>query len=39
MIGWIGGKFDPEHFDVKEVIFDDPDKRRKTACGQQILMG
>lgn len=28
---WVGGEFDPEYFDVKEVIFDDPDIRRKTA--------
>ena len=26
---WIGGEFDPEYFNVKEVIFDDPDVRRK----------
>lgn len=26
MIGWLGGKFDPEHFDPKEVDFDDPDE-------------
>jgi hypothetical protein len=31
MLEWAGGEFDPEHFDVKEVIFDDPDKRRKIA--------
>lgn len=31
MMEWVGGKFDPEHFDVKEVSFDDPDKRRKMA--------
>jgi len=30
---WLGGEFDPEHFDVKEVIFDDPVKRRKMAFG------
>ena len=30
---WIGGEFDPEHFDAKEIIFDDPDKRRKMAFG------
>ena len=29
MLEWIGGEFDPEHFDVKDVIFDDPDKCRK----------
>jgi hypothetical protein len=28
---WLGGEFDPEHFDAKEVSFDDPDKRRKIA--------
>lgn len=33
MIEWVGGEFDPEHFDVKEVSFDDPDKRRKIALG------
>ena len=33
MLEWIGGEFDPEHFDAKEVIFDNPDKRRKMAFG------
>ncbi len=33
MMEWVGGKYDPEHFDVKEVSFDDPDKRRKMAFG------
>ncbi len=33
MIEWVGGEFDPEHFDVKEVSFGDPDKRRKIAFG------
>ncbi|MFQ5794054.1 MAG: plasmid pRiA4b ORF-3 family protein [Candidatus Bipolaricaulia bacterium] len=33
MLEWLGGEFDPEHFDVKEVSFDDPDKRRKMAFG------
>lgn len=33
MIEWVGGEFDPEHFDVKEVSFDDPDKRRRIAFG------
>jgi len=33
MIEWAGGEFDPEHFDVKEVSFDDPDKRRRIAFG------
>ena len=31
MLEWAGGEFDPEHFDVQEVIFDDPDERRKIA--------
>lgn len=31
MLEWIGGEFDLEHFDVEEVIFDDPDERRKIA--------
>lgn len=33
MIDWVGGEFDPEHFDVKEVIFDDPARRRKMIFG------
>jgi len=33
MMEWLGGEFDPEHFDAKEVSFDDPDKRRKIAYG------
>ena len=32
-LDWLGGKFDPEHFDISEVSFDDPDKRRKIAFG------
>lgn len=31
MIEWVGGKFDPEHFDVKAVRFDDPNVRWKIA--------
>ena len=31
MIEWLGGRFDPEHFDVDEVGFNDPDKRRNIA--------
>jgi len=31
MIEWIGGKFDSEYFDPKEVIFDDPAERFKMA--------
>ncbi len=33
MINWLGGKFDPDYFSVKSVIFDDPDKRYKIAFG------
>ncbi len=33
MLEWAGGEFDPEHFDAKDVSFDDPNKRRKIACG------
>jgi len=33
MLEWVGGEFDPEHFDVKESHFDDPDKRRRIAFG------
>lgn len=31
MLEWVGGEFQPEHFDIKEVHFDDPDERWKTA--------
>ncbi|HDQ15752.1 MAG TPA: plasmid pRiA4b ORF-3 family protein [Bacteroidetes bacterium] len=33
MLEWIGGEFDSEHFDVKEVKFIDPDKHRRDALG------
>ena len=33
MLRWIGGEFDPEYFDPKEVVFEDPDKRFKIAFG------
>ena len=33
MLRWIGGEFDPEHFNIEEVILDDPAKRRKMAFG------
>ena len=33
MLEWLGGEFDPEHFDTVEVGFDDPDKRHKFAFG------
>ena len=29
MLEWVGGEFDPEHFDMNEISFDDPDKRRE----------
>jgi hypothetical protein len=29
MLEWLGGEFDPEHFDVEEISFGDPEKRRK----------
>ena len=31
MLEWVGGEFDPEHFDPKEVTFDNPDERRRLA--------
>lgn len=34
MIEWAGGSFDPEHFDIEEVSFDDPDERWKIAFEQ-----
>lgn len=33
MMEWLGGEFDPEYFEAKEVGFDDPDKRRNLAYG------
>ena len=33
MMEWLGGKFDPEHFDPHEVSIDDPDVRRRPAFG------
>lgn len=29
LLEWIGGEFDPEYFNPEEVIFDDPDERKK----------
>ncbi|MBE0478992.1 plasmid pRiA4b ORF-3 family protein [Candidatus Aerophobetes bacterium] len=29
MMEWVGGEFDPEYFDARGVIFDDPMKRRR----------
>lgn len=31
MLEWIGGEFNPERFVMDEVVFDDPDERRKFA--------
>ncbi len=31
MLEWAGGEFEPEHFDIKEIKFDDPQKRFKIA--------
>ena len=33
MIEWVGGEFDPEYFEVKDVRFEDPDQRHKIAFG------
>jgi len=29
MLEWVGGEFDPERFDPEEVVFEDPDRRRR----------
>ena len=31
MLDWVGGSFDPEHFDIKEVLFENPAQRLKYA--------
>jgi hypothetical protein len=31
MLEWVGGEFDHEQFDCKEIIFMDPAKRLKMA--------
>jgi len=28
---WLGGEFDPEHFDIPEIKFEDPDERLKSV--------
>ncbi len=33
-LAWLGGNFDPEHFDSKSVRFDDPDERWEIAFGE-----
>jgi len=34
MLEWIGGEFNPKHFDLNEVTFDDPAERFKIAFGK-----
>jgi len=33
LLDWVGEDLDPEHFDVAEVSFSDPDKRFKFMFG------
>jgi hypothetical protein len=33
MLEWIGGSFDPNYFDLEEVMFDDPKQRLEIAFG------
>ena len=33
MLEWIGGKFDPDDFDWRKVVFDDPGERLKDSLG------
>ena len=33
MLEWVGGSFDPARFDPRDVHFDDPGERLKTAFG------
>ncbi len=35
MLEWVGGSFDPETFDPRQVSFDDPEKRWKIAFEQE----
>ena len=35
MLQWVGGAYDPEHFNPEEVIFDDPQERWKIAFENQ----
>jgi hypothetical protein len=32
-LDWVGGSFDPKHFDIKKVVFADPAKRLRYALG------
>jgi len=34
-VEWLGGDFDPEHFDPADVQFSDPEKRWKTAFAEE----
>ena len=34
MLEWVGGEFDPEYFNSKRVVFDDPAERFKIAFGK-----
>ena len=34
MLDWVGGNFDPESFDAKDVVFDNPKKRLKYAMSE-----
>jgi hypothetical protein len=27
LLNWVGGDFDPESFDIKNIVFDNPKKR------------
>lgn len=36
MLEWVGGEFDPEYFDAKEIKFDDPDGRRKGTLEMKL---
>lgn len=33
MIEWVGGQFDPAHFDPREIVFDDPEERLRLMSG------
>ncbi|HUL36518.1 MAG TPA: plasmid pRiA4b ORF-3 family protein [Thermodesulfobacteriota bacterium] len=33
MLDWVGGNFDPEHFDIEEVEFENPNQRLKYTLG------
>ena len=36
MVEWLGGEYDPEHFDVEEISFDDPKERFKYAFEEDV---